>query len=559
MLLPPDQQELYYNQEIQLILAGHREVDSSLNGNPIKLSDCIRVRKLLAIVGDLQRVLTHLGIDPEVWREADGFWRGSILMGPEMAAKHTLLDQRIDVREDAELIASSPAPTSRGLLELGGHTITLGPQGQFWIIGYALREGKSFLRAVDLLASTAAWDGPTGIFTWSIPPAPRSFRVRGPRVFLAHERRLTAVNLIDGRHLWTAELPGSEAFPHAEALEIVNVSLGGTAGVIAIEVETDARAHTLLVFDEESGALLWQINMPDHGTRMHEIPGVGLAIHARLTESWAVVHEARTGRILCNFGVRDGQGAGHVEWLDVLGTALLLGMVVGSSAYQSPVTLLAIDPQNGQPFEVVPQTRVTTRDTMLEIDSRPVWLRWDGEHQGLLRMDAAQYPHARRIEERAERWMPILPSDNARARQRDGSIQSYMPSKAIAVGALIMIACSVYDRAPGEGPTTTLVAVDGRTSARGFELPLPATLASSSRGNSALASRGSIVVIATTGPTLSAVDVRMGRQIWQTSLTRRRSHFFLGEWLIVTNLSGFSVLRPDTGAEVASWPPPEVG
>jgi hypothetical protein len=533
----------YVEKHKQLILAGHRPFDSSVNDNPVKFSDLVRVRKLMEIVGDLQRVLLHLSIDPEVWREADHLWRGSFLLTPEMTALHSLLVERIDVSEDVAAIAAAPPPTTRGLVEPGGTVVALGSR-QILVAGYALRDGKAYLRTCDLLGRKVVWEGATALHPWKEPPPRRSFRVHGTRLLFAHERRLVSMKLLDGQDPWTVELPGSEAFPnYGEDLKLFHIPLGDAPGVIAIAVELPSSAQKLLAFDEDTGEFLWQIALSVDPAGIRVIPQVGLVVHTQRSECWATVYDARSGSVLTAFGMYNGQGSGWVRRIDMLDSALLVYVSPTSRPYPDEFTLLAVDPRNGRLLEKVQRSVVEKLDTLLIVDHRPLWLRWREKAKGLLWLERYSDAHARPPEDRWERWVAIDDLD------RDVLSQA----EAIVTDEAIVIAYHVTVRTP-ELMTSrgVLRFLDRRTLALTRELRCDQGLALKEQGRETLAARGNLLAFRSVE--LSVLDIRTGEILWAMPLPSWRSHRFLGAWLLVTTRTGWLVIHPETGTVVATWP-----
>ena len=560
MRLPLEIQSLHYDQEMQYLLAGHEPEDSVLTGDPPRtLSNCARVNKLLTIVGDLPRILHHLGIEIEAWRDTESAMSGPPFKEPRTAAKYDFIYNRLDVSEEAARIAGEPLPSTRHLLRRGARAVVRGPEGQLWLLGNALQEGRAVLRALDFVSLAVVWDGPIELFAWDALPAPQSFRVFGQRLFIAHEKRLIAVNLADGRHMWTAELPIAATEPLARnpfprAPKITHVSLSDQRSVVAIELVSHTGTDPFLAFDGETGALLWQIDVPAVQTKIHEVPGLGFAIHGSQRQSWAMVLEALSGAVLCSFGVRDKQGRGEVEWMHVLGTAVLLRMKADPTAHQPSPCLLAIDPRTGHHFEIVPRTLTAASDTLIELNDRPLWLRWTAEYKGLSWMEPFADQRSRPHGERFERWVDLA----VQLRFNDGRAKTFQA--AIVADGAIVIAYAEPSKNSDSRPTTTLLGVDGTTLVRRFEISLGWELTSFPEGRAALVARGSILVVAADPinrkdeQLLAAIDLRDGRILWEVITVRTRAHSFVGEWLIVSTLQGISARRPETGELVAAWP-----
>lgn len=539
----PEDYRRYVEQYQQLILAGHRPFDSSISGNPVKLSDWIRVRKLVETGVDLQRVLLHFAIDPAIWREADNSWPSIVRWTMDMDALYKFLLERIEVGYDAAAIAATPPSTTRGLLEPGGTVVALGTR-QILIAGHTLRNGKAYLRTCDLLGRKVVWESSSALPAWTEQPSPRSFRVHGARLFLAHERRLVSMTLLDGKDPWTVELPGSEAFPHyTEDLRFFHIPLGDAPGVIAIEVELPSRAHTLLAFDENSGVLLWQVELSEHSTRIHVIPGLGLVIHTQRKECWAAVYDARRGSVLASFGAHGGQGSGWVQRVDLLETALLV-YVAQTPEFPAPsVMLLLVDPRTGHLFEMVQHSIHRNHDRLVVVDHRPLWLRWDEKAKGLYWLE--QYPQAqtRPPGDRWERWAGI---DQV-------AEEASNPAHIVVTGEAIVIAYNAIFRSPGDSRQRTVLSFrDRRTLAATREIRLEGAVDLLTQEGETLAARGNLLAFKSSE--LSVLDIRTGEILWAIPVPSWRSHRFLGAWLLVTTRTGWMVIHPETGTVVATWP-----
>jgi outer membrane protein assembly factor BamB len=123
----------------------------------------------------------------------------------------------------------------------------------------------------------------------------------------------------------------------------------------------------------------------------------------------------------------------------------------------------------------------------------------------------------------------------------------------ILLGAIVAASAVVVALSDYQLKTSKLVAVDSAKVAVRFKLPLPDHV---SRG-SLIAQEGLVVMaIDTDGNNLLAVDAHRGRKMWEARIEGWQSHSFLGGRLVCETRKGFSVLRPDTGAVVAAWPPP---
>lgn len=533
MRLPPDAWKAVYEQTRAYLLAGQGTLDSELGDNSVKLSTRVRAHKLAEIVGNLQAVLAHLDIDPDAWYAAEESWHNVLHCDAQVRAKCDLLQETVDVREEAARILAGPGPTTSRVLAVSA-AVALGPQGQPWILGYALREGRVVLRAVDPALGTVVWECLSDTLSWNTPARRGSFVVRGRRLFVIHESSITAVDVADGRHLWSAPLPAVDVYDSLGRARLFMPD-GRTPIVLA---QTSLSAH-----DEETGQELWRRHGSPHSIVVQPLDGVGVVVFGlNGAHATALVLETRTGAVLCSFGTLDGRE--RVRWVEPLGTpeAMALEIVREDGA----AMMLIADPRTGRPLEITPRISQGDERGRLVLHGRPVWL-----HK-VHRMD----PSVSLV------WTE--PSPDPAFRQRGGRVERCMTTGVLDTGFeridAVVAAGAIVMAAAGK-----LLALDARTLQVRFEQPLPGMVRIRSEG-SAFIVKGPLVVFvgdnrdpwAPTPPLwqLSAVDARDGRLLWQVPAAQFKDVTSLGIWLVCERYDrGLSVLRLDSGAVAVTWPP----
>ncbi|MEO7332082.1 MAG: PQQ-binding-like beta-propeller repeat protein [Minicystis sp.] len=388
------------------------------------------------------------------------------------------------------------------------------------------------------------WESASALHPWTEPPPRRSFRVLDTRVILVHERRLISIQLRDGQGAWSVELPGSETIRHEEELRLFHVPRGDAPGVVAIAVAGPAGSHTLLAFDEDSGALLWQRVIPAHSTTIRAIAGVGLMVHTGREQGWVVVHDARSGSVLASFGAHDGQGSGYVENVDVIGATLVLYVRQTANAPSEPFTILLVDPRDGRLLEMVRHSTAAYSDKLLDVAHRPLWLSWGNNGRGLRWLEPYPDPRGRLPEERWERWLSLGKTLEA----------PYRPAHAFVTDEALVIVYNEVTHAPEGGRSRgVFLSLDRRTLVTTREIRLEHGVTLPDGKRETLAVRGNL--LAFMSEDLSVLDLRSGQRLWTMPVRRWRSLRFLGVWLLVSTYTGWLVIEPESGTVVASWPP----
>lgn len=501
----PEAAQREYEETRRAVLEGRADPDAHSADDPLPMSAWVRGRKLMEAVGDAPRVLAHLGLAPARWAAIEARWLG-LLHLPSLRARHDLLAERLDVREEAARVAASPAPVTRGPLA----------------------------------------------------PARGSVIARGSRLYVAREGRLDAVELASGRLLWAAALPAPPAQGEEGRAALFDPVSAGEPGAVLVRTQAGA----LAAYDRDTGAPRWQVPVDPYHATIEEVPGLGVVVHTRgPTGSWAAVLDARTGATVASFGGPTEQ----IEAVAVHGARLLLLVAQGGAPGAPPAPplpwgppaagppipagmpvvagVVCVDARTGQRARPMVPARAQARPAPAVLGERSLWA---GASPGVL-LSIAIGP---------------APGVMGRliGRRDDACLELALPEPNLLVDALRpagpVIAALVRPR--GES-SVRLLAVDPAAPAivadTGDLGPAPHR-----PSGAGLVTSGPLAVLATgttadQPATLWGIDAPSGRRRWSAMIHGWTGHDFVGDHLVAWTGEGAVALRPEDGAMLGAWPP----
>jgi hypothetical protein len=109
-MLPPDAYETALHRINAELADGRADPEATLDSTPVRLSQFVRIRKVLEQVDARDAVLADFGLDSGQWERAQQAW-GPLLYVVELAARYGYWQTRLDVSADVTRIS---APAQQG-------------------------------------------------------------------------------------------------------------------------------------------------------------------------------------------------------------------------------------------------------------------------------------------------------------------------------------------------------------------------------------------------------------------------------------------------------------
>ncbi|MDC3959022.1 outer membrane protein assembly factor BamB family protein [Polyangium jinanense] len=526
MLLPEDAAR-YRAEALAALRAGRMSPECSIEGLAVKLSDLVRIRKLIAAVGSERLVLRYLAMDAAFWTKAQQLW-GGILYESSTAARYLFLDETIDVQEEVEQIRKN-GPTTTGLLEPGPAVVWNEEAREVWAIGLAFRGAEPpVLRAVAFERRAVVWESDAlGV---DLPEWRSDYAARGERLYVAvRDKKLAALDLGTGKVLFRIEVPENISYTERGERDVHDIHLPGGGGVVVIKTQYP---QSIRAFDRVAGEPRWHFDPGYNQTVTAEVPGIGVLVTgADQTGKFAAVLDGRSGEILTVQGSRAGRYNGLATGAGVCGRRLVCagaraGRGVGS------LQVLVADAGTGELLAPIVEANVRPFGEPVFVGDRAFFI--DAFERSIVAVRIPTGAGASPLEVRETTSC----ANGVRIQQILAASDSVVALLATeGLGAQLGIA--VFD--------ATSLALRGESGFLG---------GSSDPRERALVVSGGLAVLATrnheNGPyTLSAYDVQRGTR-WAYAIDGGRAHAFAGPRIVVWKQTETLLLRAEDGMSIAS-------